>query len=175
MYDGSVRKSLGSCHLQVGGRTEGQQLILQGDEKQPPFTFVIGHMSDPKSSLLQSRNCRQQVLEEFDDVFGGLGSLPVEYDIEVDEMVPAVQNRPCKIPHTMKEAVENKLTQLVDLGVIAPMDAPTEDLNKAIRRNHFYMPTIDDVLPKLKGAKNFSVLDAKDEVLTGEVVRKEQL
>ena len=49
------------------------------------------------------------------------------------------------------------------------------DLNKAIRRNHFYMPTIDDVLPKLKGAKNFSVLDAKDEVLTGEVVRKEQL
>ena len=27
------------------------------------------------------------------------------------------------------------------------------DLNKAIRRNHFYMPTIDDVLPKLKGTK----------------------
>ena len=36
------------------------------------------------------------------------------------------------------------------------------DLNKAIRRNHFYMPTINDVLPKLKGAKNFCLLDAKD-------------
>ena len=36
------------------------------------------------------------------------------------------------------------------------------DLNKAIRRNHFYMSTIDDVLPKLKGSKMFSLLDAKD-------------
>ena len=35
---------------------------------------------------------RQQVLEEFDDVFGGFGSLPGKYDIEIDEMVPAVQN-----------------------------------------------------------------------------------
>ena len=47
-------------------------------------------------------------------MFGGLGSLPGVYDIEIDEMVPAVQNRPRKIPHTMKEAVENKLT---DSGV----------------------------------------------------------
>ena len=33
------------------------------------------------------------------------------------------------------------------------------DLNKAIRRNHFHLPTLDDVLPQLKGAR---VLDAKD-------------
>ena len=36
------------------------------------------------------------------------------------------------------------------------------DLNKAIKRNHFNMPTIDDVLPRLNGAKVFSILDAKD-------------
>ena len=36
------------------------------------------------------------------------------------------------------------------------------DLNKAITWNHFNMPTIDDVLPRLDGAKVFSILDAKD-------------
>ena len=193
MYDGSLRKSLGGCNLQVE----------KAERKVKSLYFEV--MRSNHHSLLSLDTCltlnllsykvgtvyaiqerkkitRVQVLEEFDDVFGGLGSLPREYDIEIDEMVPAVQNRPRKIPHTMKEAVENKLTQLVELGVIAPMDVPTEwvsnitavwkpdkkqvricldprDLNKAIRRNHFYMPTIDDVLPKLKGAKIFSLLD----------------
>ena len=196
MYDGSVRKSLGGCHLQVE----------VAERKVKSLYFEV--MKSNHHSLLSLDTCltlnllsykigtvyaiqeeqkvtRLQVLEEFDDVFGGLGSLPGEYEIEIDEMVHAVQNRPRKIPHTMKEAVENKLTQLVDLGVIAPVDVPTEwvsnitavwkpdkkqvricldprDLNKAIKRNHFYMPTIDDVLPKLKGAKIFSLLDAKD-------------
>ena len=51
MYDGSVGKSLGGCHKQR------RQNRFRGDEKRPPFTFVVGHMSDPKSSQLQSRKC----------------------------------------------------------------------------------------------------------------------
>ena len=39
------------------------------------------------------------------------------------------------------------------------------DLKKSIQRNHFYMPAIDNVQPKLKVAKNFSLLDAKDRFL----------
>jgi hypothetical protein len=34
-------------------------------------------------------------------------------------------------------------------------------LNKAIRREHYHMPTLEDVTVKLAGAKYFSVLDAK--------------
>ena len=36
------------------------------------------------------------------------------------------------------------------------------DLNKAIQRNHYPLPTIDEVLPTLKDAKIFSLVDAKD-------------
>ena len=102
-------------------------------------------------------------------------------------MLP-VQNRPRKIPHTMRAAVESKLAQLKQAGVITSVDQPTDwisnittvwkpekkqvrisldprNLNKAIRRNHFNMPTIDDVLPNLKEAKLFSLLDAKDRFL----------
>jgi len=37
-----------------------------------------------------------------------------------------------------------------------------KDLNKAIRRPHYTMPTIDKITPDLAGAKIFTVLDAKD-------------
>ena len=36
------------------------------------------------------------------------------------------------------------------------------DLNKAVRRNHFNIPTLEDVLPELPNAKVFSLQDAKD-------------
>ena len=51
--------------------------------------------------------------------------LPGEYEIELDTAIPPVQNRPRKIPHTMKEAVEAKLKSLVQLGVIAEVEEPT--------------------------------------------------
>lgn len=37
-----------------------------------------------------------------------------------------------------------------------------QDLNKPIKRNHFNMPTLEDVLPALSNAKVFSLLDTKD-------------
>jgi len=37
-----------------------------------------------------------------------------------------------------------------------------KDLNKALKRNHFPLKTIDDILPNLAKAKIFSVLDAKE-------------
>ena len=36
------------------------------------------------------------------------------------------------------------------------------DLNKAIKRSHYIMPTLEDILPNLANVKVFSVLDAKE-------------
>ena len=36
-----------------------------------------------------------------------------------------------------------------------------KDLNQAIKRPHYFTPTLEDVLPKLNGAKCFSILDAR--------------
>ena len=68
--------------------------------------------------------------------------------------------------------------------IIAPVETPTDwvsnlvvvkktnnklrlcldpkDLNKAIRRPHYHMPTIEDMAPDLTKAKVFTVVDAKD-------------
>lgn len=37
-----------------------------------------------------------------------------------------------------------------------------KDLNKALKRPKYQMPTLDELLPKLNNAKVFSTLDAKD-------------
>ena len=36
-----------------------------------------------------------------------------------------------------------------------------KDLNKVLKRSHYPMPTIDDILPELSRAKVFSVFDVK--------------
>ena len=36
-----------------------------------------------------------------------------------------------------------------------------KDLNKAIRREHHVIPTLEEILPKLAGTKFFSIVDAK--------------
>ena len=36
-----------------------------------------------------------------------------------------------------------------------------KDLNQAIKRPHYFTPTLEDVLPKLNGAKCFSILDRR--------------
>ena len=72
---------------------------------------------------------------------------------------------------------------MVASGILAPVTEPTEwvssmlvivkpnklricldprDLNKAIRREHYQMPTVEEVATRLSQAKKFTVVDAKD-------------
>lgn len=84
----------------------------------------------------------------------------------------------------MKPKLKTELDRLTDLGVIAPVDEPTDwvsniviatkssgdlrvcidpkELNKALKRERYPIPVIDDVLPELANAKIFSKLDAKN-------------
>ena len=125
---------------------------------------------------------KEQIRQQYTEVFKGIGALPGEYDILLDETVPPVQHRPRKIPLSMKAA---ELQQQEEKWVIARVDQPTDwiskltavwkankkqvrvcldpqELNKVVKRNHYNMPTLDDVLPQLAQAKTFSLLDAKD-------------
>ena len=126
---------------------------------------------------------RENVIKEYNDVFKGLGCLPGDYHIELDPSVKPVQHAPRRIPVPLKAMLKNKISELEKMGVIEKVDGPSDwisslvavkkgdklricidprDLNKAIKRPKFQMPTVDEVLPNLAQAKVFSVLDAKD-------------
>ncbi|KAL8597750.1 hypothetical protein ACOMHN_001709 [Nucella lapillus] len=122
------------------------------------------------------------ILSNYADVFSGdQGSLPGIAHFQVDETVTPVIAPSCRIPHAMKKKVKTELEKLTEADVITPVDEPTSwcsrmvvatkksgnlricidprPLNKALRREHYPLPVMEDTLPKLTGAKVFSKLD----------------
>lgn len=52
------------------------------------------------------RLTKESIVQDYKEVFSGTGCLDGEHEIVVDSSIPAVQNRPRRIPLTMKMAVE---------------------------------------------------------------------
>ena len=125
----------------------------------------------------------ETLVEKYDDVFEGIGCLPGKLHLETDKNVTLVQHSPRKIPVALKDYINSKLYQMIKQGILNNVNQPTnwvssfvavkepgksrkcidpKDLNKALKRNHYYIKTLDDILPNPTKAKVFSVLDAKD-------------
>ena len=124
----------------------------------------------------------EQFVKEHPAVFGpGVGRLEGKYHIVLDESVPPVQHPPRRVPVPLRQALKDTLDDLVQQDILTPVQQPTpwissmvvvpkkdgkpricldpQDLNKAIRREHYPLPTIEDVATRLHGAKVFTVLD----------------
>ena len=117
----------------------------------------------------------EDVQETYPDVFEGLGTLGPELHLDVDPNCPPVQLPPRKIPESLKQPLREHLDDLVKRDVIERVPEPTEwvsalvvvakpngkirlcldprPLNKALKRCHHPIPTMDDVLPELSNAK----------------------
>ncbi|XP_028409422.1 uncharacterized protein K02A2.6-like [Dendronephthya gigantea] len=127
---------------------------------------------------------KKYLIKEYPELFQGQGTLPGELHLEIDETISPVQLPTRRIPLAVKDKLKAELDRLVDTNVIAPVDTPTtwisaivvtvkkngdirlcidpKPLNKALKRNHYPSPTIDEILPDLAHARCFSVLDAKN-------------
>ena len=116
------------------------------------------------------------------EVFDGLGCLSEPYHIEIDPASKPVIHPTRKVPVTLREPLKKELTRMVQEEILTPVSEPTDwvssmvtavkpnklricidpkDLNRAIKRSHYPLPTIEEVATKLSKAKVFSVLDAK--------------
>ncbi len=126
---------------------------------------------------------REKILQEFADIFKGIGCFEGTWKITVDPSVPPVVHPPRRIPVSLKDKLKNELDSLVSQGIISPVTYPTDwvnsfvcvtksngnirlcldprDLNRAVKRPHYVTPTLEDVLCRLHGAKYFSILDAR--------------
>jgi len=120
-------------------------------------------------------------LKNFDDLFSGLGCLPIEHHIKTDPNVSPVIHPPRKVPVALKDKIVEELHKMESMGVIVKQTEPTEwvnsmvtvvkpnnihicidpqDLNKAIKREHYPLLTVEEVVSSMPKAKIFSVLDA---------------
>ena len=140
---------------------------------------------DPEESIhvLKSGNLtRDKILSEYKDVFEGLGHIG-DTTIITDPSFKPVQHAPRRVPVALRDRVKAKLDQLERKGIVEKVAIPTDwigsmvvvttpnkirlcldpkDLNTAVIRPKYQLPTLDELLPKLSRAKVFSTLDAKD-------------
>ena len=142
-----------------------------------------------KSRKAEEKDCNKvnlpakELYSLYSDVFTGVGKLPGKLRIQTDESVRPVQLPARSVAEAVKEEVKDELDRLVKDGIISPVSEPTEwvsamvvvkkptkgiricidpkPLNKAIKRNHYPLPTVEDLTPALAKAKVFSVCDAK--------------
>ena len=126
---------------------------------------------------------KEKVLKEFADVFEGTGKLQGKYHLKLDENATPIVHPPRKVPLAIKERLRNELERLTKMDIIKPVSTPIpwvsslvivvkpgklricidqKHLNQNIKRSHYPLPTIEDLLPDLSKAKIFSVVDAKN-------------
>ena len=99
-----------------------------------------------------------------------------------DGAVPYSVNTARRVSVPLLPKVKEELQRMVNCGVIEEITEPTEwcapmvpmprkdgrvricvglnRLNKAVQREKYILPTLDDILPKLAGSSMFSLLDA---------------
>lgn len=66
------------------------------------------------------------LLDEYKDVFEGLGYLPGEYHIVTNDAVPPVVHPPCRVPVALRNQIKEKLDEMVASDVITPLTEPTK-------------------------------------------------
>lgn len=155
------------------------------DVNSPP---ILGRKSCEELNVVKrimsvQASSNNEIFIGFQDVFEGIGCLPGDYKIQLKEGARPVVHAPRKLPIAIRDQVKSKLKDMIDQGIIAKVEGPTDwvnsmtvakkadgdiricldpkDLNNAIKREHFKLPTLEEITVNLKGAKYFSTLDAK--------------
>jgi hypothetical protein len=158
----------------LGSKTSQQMgLITVNTDK-----FVCMNVT---TGLYQSET--KSIRDEFADIFdGSLGTFPGTFHLETDSSVTPSILPPRRAPHAIKDQLKGELLDdMVKKGILSPVEKPTEwvsqfvvcrkksgklrvcidpkPLNKALKREHYHLQVLDDVLSCLNKAKVFTKLD----------------
>ena len=164
---------------------KGNYTPLIGSRASQQMNLVTVHQDNIQQVTTDTQNLTlNQVIEEFGDVFKGQGCMEGKLHLEIDETVTPVINPPRRVPFALKDKLKSELDRLEGLQMIQKVKEPTEwvsslvvvkkpngklricidpvHLNKALKRSHYPLPLIEDVLPELSNVKVFSKADLKN-------------
>ena len=155
-------------------------------------TPIIGLNTSEKLNLIQrvSKVNRSdtfhpdQIPKEYFNCFGEVGILKTAYHIELKDDVTPVVVPPRKIPYALKDPLKKELDRMEQLGIIEKVEKSTDwvnalvlvtkpngklrvcldprPLNHAIKRHHYRLPTAEEIISQMHGAKFFTKLDASN-------------
>ena len=113
-----------------------------------------------------------------------MGQLSGEYKIRIDPNAQPVQHVPRRVAVALRPKLRETLEDLVEQDVIGQVTTTTpwinsvvvapkkngklrvcldpKDLNNAIQRENYHLPTIEEITTRLHGAKAFTLLDVSN-------------
>ena len=131
-----------------------------------------------------NKSKNNSILEQYDDIFKGLGKADGEYTIKLSENAKPTIHSPRKVPLTVLPKLKETLDRLENAGVITKLDHPTEwvnslvivkkkdgslrlcldpkDLNEYILRDFKTIPSPEEISCKLHDKEYFTVIDMRD-------------
>lgn len=139
----------------------------------------------PVSEITQLRKgSKSDVLQTYKDVFTGLGCMPGTHKIVLNPDHTPVIHPSRRIPLSLQDKLKSTIENLVDQGIVEKVVKPTDwssnlviveksngslrlcldpkDLNVAIKRQHYPIPTAEEVMANLSDMKHFSIVDMKE-------------
>ena len=124
---------------------------------------------------------KTEILDEYQDVFTGLGLVDGEFHIELRDDAKPTIHLPRKVPLSLMPKLKEMLEKKIEMDVISKVDKATDwvnslvivekkdgslrlcldpkDLNKSIKREHYKPPTAETISSKLNRKQIFTVID----------------
>ncbi|GBL73729.1 Uncharacterized protein K02A2.6 [Araneus ventricosus] len=132
-----------------------------------------------------SKISKNELIKQYKDVFTGTGEFPDEpYHITLKDNAIPVIHPPRRVLQALQPKLKETLDKLEKEKIGSKVNKPTDwvqrlvivekpngnlrlcldprDLNKVIKREHYQIPSADDIISRLEGKKIFSVVDLKD-------------
>uniref|UniRef100_A0A669BA80 Gypsy retrotransposon integrase-like protein 1 n=1 Tax=Oreochromis niloticus TaxID=8128 RepID=A0A669BA80_ORENI len=176
------------CEIKIGDRAEEAEFIVIRGNGEP----LLGKKTAIKLGVLKIgenvaavTDLKHTLKEKYPKVFKGVGKLNTkQISLYIDPNVKPVAQPLRRIPYHLRDAVEKKINELIDMDIIERVEGPTlwvnpvvvlpkkcdKDIrmcldmrkaNEAIIRERYPIPTVDEILQGLNGSAIFTKLDLK--------------
>ena len=110
-------------------------------------------------------------LHSFSECFGEIGCLSRTHHIEIDPSIQPRVNHPRRLPISLQNKIYKEIQRMIKMNIIVPVLEVTDwvnnfvavekpsgsirlcldprDLNKAIKRPHYTLPTTEEILARM--------------------------
>lgn len=127
---------------------------------------------------------KEKIVNQYSELFQGIGQFKETLELHIQPDAQVVVKPPRRVPHALMERLANKLKSLEDHQIIEKVEHPKsfvsnlvvieksdgnlricldpQELNKVLIREYHLIPTLQEIVTKLKNKTVFSVLDLSD-------------
>ncbi|UYV60689.1 K02A2.6-like [Cordylochernes scorpioides] len=177
-------KGIATLNCKTKNKTESLEFFIADGYYQP----ILGIEAIEKLSLIkkcdavqtEQNNSAKENLNRHKNIFEGIGRLPIEHKIRLNENTTPVIAPSRKNPFSIREKVKAELERMEKLDIIEKVEEPSEwthpivvvqklsgdvricmdprELNKYVQRERYILPTAETIFSELKESTNLCTI-----------------